>query len=136
LAGPAYCRAGQRFSASAATETPRFTVLYDAFGNDAAMTQGLGLRRLVEIYGKRILFDTVMTRRFSRRTWGPKRNEGIVVGHQHADGIVLVVGCSHPALRASSPKREDQSAHPLHRGRVSSGNGRGPGYRKDRHNIA
>ena len=43
---------------SAAAETPRITVLYDAFGKDAAMTKDWGYAALVEINGKRILFDT------------------------------------------------------------------------------
>ena len=43
---------------SAAAETPHITVLYDAFGKDAAMTKDWGYAALVEINGKRILFDT------------------------------------------------------------------------------
>ena len=33
-------------------------MLYDAFGKDAAMTKDWGYAALVEINGKRILFDT------------------------------------------------------------------------------
>jgi 7,8-dihydropterin-6-yl-methyl-4-(beta-D-ribofuranosyl)aminobenzene 5'-phosphate synthase len=36
----------------------RVTVLYDAFGKDATMTKDWGYAALVEINGKRILFDT------------------------------------------------------------------------------
>src|ERR1700677_3760365 len=43
---------------SAAAGTARITVLYDAFGKDAAMTKDWGYAALVEINGKRILFDT------------------------------------------------------------------------------
>src|ERR1017187_2660873 len=43
---------------SAAAETPRITVLSDAFGKDAAMTKDWGYAALVEINGKRLLFDT------------------------------------------------------------------------------
>ena len=43
---------------SAAAETPRITILYDAFGKEAAMTKDWGYAALVEINGKRILFDT------------------------------------------------------------------------------
>jgi len=39
---------------SAAAETARITVLYDAFGKDAAMTKDWGFAALVEINGKRI----------------------------------------------------------------------------------
>ena len=45
-------------AASATPETPRITVLYDAFGKDAAMTRDWGYAALLEINGKRILFDT------------------------------------------------------------------------------
>jgi len=38
--------------ASAAAETPRITILYDAFGKDAAMTKDWGYAALVEINGK------------------------------------------------------------------------------------
>ena len=38
-----------------ATETARITVLYDAFGKDAAMTKDWGYAALLEINGKRIL---------------------------------------------------------------------------------
>src|SRR5215217_9335502 len=34
------------------------TILYDAFGNDAAMKKDWGFSALVEVAGKRILFDT------------------------------------------------------------------------------
>src|SRR5688572_6206011 len=42
----------------AAPVTARIIVLYDAFGKDATMTKGWGYAALVEISGKRILFDT------------------------------------------------------------------------------
>src|ERR1700679_3865281 len=41
-----------------AAEPARITVLYDAFGKDATMTKDWGYAALVEIHGKRILFDT------------------------------------------------------------------------------
>ena len=41
-----------------AAEPARITVLYDAFGKDATMTKDWGYAALVEINGKRILFDT------------------------------------------------------------------------------
>jgi 7,8-dihydropterin-6-yl-methyl-4-(beta-D-ribofuranosyl)aminobenzene 5'-phosphate synthase len=48
-------------SSAAATPvavSPRITVLYDAFGKDSMMTKDWGYAALVEISGKRILFDT------------------------------------------------------------------------------
>ena len=41
-----------------AAEPARITVLYDAFGKNATMTEDWGYAALVEINGKRILFDT------------------------------------------------------------------------------
>ena len=37
---------------------PRITVLYDAFGKEASMKKDWGFAALVEVNGKRILFDT------------------------------------------------------------------------------
>src|SRR5579864_2776437 len=46
-------------AAPAAVPAPaRITVLYDAFGKDAALTKDWGYAALVEMNGKRILFDT------------------------------------------------------------------------------
>ena len=42
---------------AAATEA-KITILYDAFGNDAAMKKDWGFSALIEVAGKRILFDT------------------------------------------------------------------------------
>src|SRR5829696_10140409 len=47
----------------AATETAvaadsKITVLYDAFGTDTAMKKDWGFSALIEVAGKRILFDT------------------------------------------------------------------------------
>ena len=43
---------------AAAEPTGKITILYDAFGTDAAMKKDWGFSALVEISGKRILFDT------------------------------------------------------------------------------
>jgi len=45
-------------SAAAAGPENRITILYDAFGKDASMRKDWGFSALVEIAGKRILFDT------------------------------------------------------------------------------
>ena len=45
-------------TAAAAGPENRITILYDAFGNDASMRKDWGFSALVEIVGKRILFDT------------------------------------------------------------------------------
>ena len=45
-------------TAVAAAPENRITILYDAFGKDASMRKDWGFSALVEIAGKRILFDT------------------------------------------------------------------------------
>jgi 7,8-dihydropterin-6-yl-methyl-4-(beta-D-ribofuranosyl)aminobenzene 5'-phosphate synthase len=52
------CTATKPTPIAAAAEPARITVLYDAFGKDATMTKDWGYAALVEINGKRILFDT------------------------------------------------------------------------------
>ena len=43
---------------AAAEPNSQITILYDAFGADAAMKKDWGFSALVEVVGKRILFDT------------------------------------------------------------------------------
>ena len=59
IAGSLACDA----TLAAVTETTvaaesKITILYDAFGDDAAMKKDWGFSALVEVAGKRILFDT------------------------------------------------------------------------------
>ena len=59
IAGALACAA----TLAAVTETAlaaesKITILYDAFGDDAAMKKDWGFSALVEVAGKRILFDT------------------------------------------------------------------------------
>jgi 7,8-dihydropterin-6-yl-methyl-4-(beta-D-ribofuranosyl)aminobenzene 5'-phosphate synthase len=44
--------------AAAADAKSQITILYDAFGKDASMKKDWGFSALVEVGGKRILFDT------------------------------------------------------------------------------
>src|SRR5450755_2269218 len=44
--------------AAAPESKSQITILYDAFGTDSSMTKDWGFSALVEIAGKRILFDT------------------------------------------------------------------------------
>src|SRR5207248_5900442 len=45
-------------TAAAAEPENHITILYDAFGKDASMRKDWGFSALVEIAGKRIVFDT------------------------------------------------------------------------------
>ena len=56
LAGAAVLVAPTRIAA--AEPAGQITILYDAFGTDAAMKKDWGFSALVEVAGKRILFDT------------------------------------------------------------------------------
>src|SRR5580698_10792603 len=77
---------------SAATDTPRITVLYDAFGKDAAMTKDWGYAALVEINGKRILFDTgddavVLAKNVKAKGVDLTKLDFVVLSHRHSDHV-------------------------------------------------
>jgi 7,8-dihydropterin-6-yl-methyl-4-(beta-D-ribofuranosyl)aminobenzene 5'-phosphate synthase len=77
---------------SAAAETPHITVLYDAFGKDAAMTKDWGYAALVEINGKRILFDTgddpaIFAKNVKARGVDLTKLDFVVLSHRHSDHI-------------------------------------------------
>jgi 7,8-dihydropterin-6-yl-methyl-4-(beta-D-ribofuranosyl)aminobenzene 5'-phosphate synthase len=59
LAGAlASAAAGAALTETAGAAESKITILYDAFGNDASMKKDWGFSALVEVAGKRILFDT------------------------------------------------------------------------------
>jgi 7,8-dihydropterin-6-yl-methyl-4-(beta-D-ribofuranosyl)aminobenzene 5'-phosphate synthase len=77
---------------STAAETPRITVLYDAFGKDAAMTKDWGYAALVEINGKRILFDTgddagIFAKNVKAKGVDLTKLDFVVLSHRHADHV-------------------------------------------------
>jgi 7,8-dihydropterin-6-yl-methyl-4-(beta-D-ribofuranosyl)aminobenzene 5'-phosphate synthase len=89
---------------SAAAETPRITILYDAFGKDAAMTKDWGYAALVEINGKRILFDTgddpgIFAKNVKAKGVDLTKLDFVVLSHRHGDHVG---GVSH--LLAVNPK--------------------------------
>ncbi len=68
----------------------RITVLYDAFGKDAAMTKDWGYSALVEINGKRILFDTgdnpeILAHNVKAKGIDLTRLDFAVLSHRHGD---------------------------------------------------
>lgn len=76
----------------AAAETPRITVLYDAFGKDAAMTEDWGYAALVEINGKRILFDTgddpaIFEKNVKAKGVDLTKLDFVVLSHRHSDHV-------------------------------------------------
>jgi 7,8-dihydropterin-6-yl-methyl-4-(beta-D-ribofuranosyl)aminobenzene 5'-phosphate synthase len=77
---------------SAAAETPRITILYDAFGKDAAMTKDWGFAALVEINGKRILFDTgddpaILAKNVKAKGVDLTKLDFVVLSHRHSDHV-------------------------------------------------
>jgi 7,8-dihydropterin-6-yl-methyl-4-(beta-D-ribofuranosyl)aminobenzene 5'-phosphate synthase len=76
----------------AAAEPERITVLYDAFGADPAMTRDWGYAALVEINGKRILFDTgddadILARNAKAKGVDLSRLDFVVLSHRHSDHV-------------------------------------------------
>lgn len=89
---------------SAAAATARITILYDAFGKDAAMTRDWGYAALVEINGKRILFDTgddpaIFARNVKAKGIDLTKLDFVVLSHRHSDHVGGV-----PYLLSVNPK--------------------------------
>jgi 7,8-dihydropterin-6-yl-methyl-4-(beta-D-ribofuranosyl)aminobenzene 5'-phosphate synthase len=79
-------------STSSAAERPRITVLYDAFGKEAAMTEDWGYAALVEINGKRILFDTggepaILAKNVKAKRVDLTKLDFVVLSHRHGDHV-------------------------------------------------
>ena len=95
---------------AAATEA-KITILYDAFGNDAAMKKDWGFSALVEAGGKRILFDTGNDRDIFAANVKAKgvdltNLDFVVLSHRHSDHMA---GLSHvlsvnPKVKIYAPR--------------------------------
>lgn len=95
VALPALAHEGAR----ASTAEPRITVLYDAFGDDTALTKDWGFAALVEAGGKRILFDTgndaeIFAHNVKAKGVDLSDLDAVVMSHRHSDhmaglGVVL-----------------------------------------------
>jgi 7,8-dihydropterin-6-yl-methyl-4-(beta-D-ribofuranosyl)aminobenzene 5'-phosphate synthase len=88
---PSCATTGQTPTASTA-ETARITVLYDAFGKDATMTKDWGYAALVEINGKRILFDTgddpaILAKNVKAKVVDLTKLDFVVLSHRHSDHV-------------------------------------------------
>lgn len=96
----------------AATPAPaRITVLYDAFGKDAAMTKDWGYAALVEVNGKRILFDTGddpenFAKNVKAKGVDLTRLDFVVLSHRHGDhmgGLTYLLSVN-PKVKIYAPK--------------------------------
>src|SRR5450631_3489950 len=93
--GSAWILAGCATTESTAAAAPvpaRITVLYDAFGKDATMTKDWGYAALVEINGKRILFDTgddpgILAKNVKAKGVDITKLDFVVLSHRHSDHV-------------------------------------------------
>ncbi len=96
---------------AAAEPNSQITILYDAFGADAAMKKDWGFSALVEIAGKRIIFDTGNDRDIFAANVKAKgidltNIDFVVLSHRHSDHMA---GLNHilsvnPAVKIYAPK--------------------------------
>ena len=110
LASAAVLAAATR-TAVAAEPKSQITILYDAFGTDAAMKKDWGFSALVEVAGKRILFDTgndrdVFAANVKAKGVDLTNLDFVVLSHRHSDHMA---GLSHvlsvnPKVKIYAPK--------------------------------
>ena len=96
---------------AAAAESARITILYDAFGKDATMTKDWGYAALVEINGKRILFDTgddpaIFAKNVKAKGVDLTKLDFVVLSHRHGDHVsgVSYLLSANPKVKIYAPK--------------------------------
>lgn len=96
---------------STAVAAPKITVIYDAFGDDPALQKDWGFAALVEVEGKRILFDTgndaaVFERNVRAKGIDLSRLDFVVLSHRHSDHIagLSVVLAANPEVTVFVPQ--------------------------------
>jgi 7,8-dihydropterin-6-yl-methyl-4-(beta-D-ribofuranosyl)aminobenzene 5'-phosphate synthase len=98
-------------AAGAGEPSGKITILYDAFGNDPAMTKDWGFSALVEVAGKRILFDTgdnaaIFEKNVKAKGVDLTTLDFVVLSHRHSDhmaGLSYVLSVN-PKVRIYAPK--------------------------------
>jgi 7,8-dihydropterin-6-yl-methyl-4-(beta-D-ribofuranosyl)aminobenzene 5'-phosphate synthase len=96
---------------AAAEPAGQITILYDAFGTDAAMKKDWGFSALVEISGKRILFDTgndpdIFEANIKAKNIDLTSIDFVVLSHRHSDhmaGLNYVLSVN-PTVKIYAPK--------------------------------
>src|SRR5438132_9953088 len=97
---------------AAATESKgQITILYDAFGADPSMSKDWGFSALVEVAGKRILFDTgndagIFAANVKAKGVDLKTLDFVVLSHRHSDhmaGLNYVLSVN-PTVKIYAPK--------------------------------
>src|ERR1700738_1713807 len=97
--------------AAAPESKSQITILYDAFGNDPSMTKDWGFSTLVEIAGKRILFDTgndadMFAANVKAKGVDLETLDFVVLSHRHSDhmaGLNYVLSVN-PTVKIYAPK--------------------------------
>jgi 7,8-dihydropterin-6-yl-methyl-4-(beta-D-ribofuranosyl)aminobenzene 5'-phosphate synthase len=74
----------------ASPATPRITILYDAFGKNASMKKDWGFSALIEMNGKRILFDTgnnpdIFAQNVKAAGVDLTKLDFVIMSHRHGD---------------------------------------------------
>src|SRR5436190_7115952 len=96
---------------AAADAKSQITILYDAFGKDASMRKDWGFSALVEIAGKRILFDTgdnsdIFAANVKAKNVDLTKLDFVVLSHRHGDhmaGLAHVLSVN-PTVKIYAPK--------------------------------
>jgi len=107
---PSRAITGPTSTASAAAPA-HITILYDAFGKDATMTKDWGYAALVEINGKRILFDTgddpaILAKNVKAKGVDLTKLDFVVLSHRHSDhvgGLTYLLKVN-PRVKIYAPK--------------------------------
>src|SRR6266481_5455993 len=89
----------------------QITILYDAFGTNDAMTKDWGFSALVEVAGKRILFDTgndpvIFATNVKAKGVNLSDLDFVVLSHRHSDhmaGLSYVLSVN-PTVKIYAPK--------------------------------
>jgi 7,8-dihydropterin-6-yl-methyl-4-(beta-D-ribofuranosyl)aminobenzene 5'-phosphate synthase len=89
----------------------QITILYDAFGTDSTMTKDWGFSALVEVAGKRILFDTgdnaeIFAANVKAKGVDLTKLDFVVLSHRHSDhmaGLSYVLSVN-PTVKIYAPK--------------------------------
>src|SRR5437762_2330018 len=97
--------------AAAPESKNRITILYDAFGADPSMSKDWGFSALVEVAGKRILFDTgndagIFAANVKAKGVDLKTLDFVVLSHRHSDhmaGLNYVLSVN-PTVKIYAPK--------------------------------
>jgi len=106
-----YAATESRATAAPVPVSPRITVLYDAFGKDSMMTKDWGYAALVEISGKRILFDTgddpeILAKNTKAKGVDLTKLDFVVLSHRHSDHIggFTFIRKVNPRVKVYAPK--------------------------------